>query len=346
MGRRNFRVGIVGATGLVGREMVKVLEDRDFAVKELKLFASERSLGEKIEFRGEEIAVEVLDSKSLKGAELDFALFATSAELSSQFVPVATASGAIAIDNSSHFRMNQEIPLVVPEVNASDIEMAKSHRIIANPNCSTIQLVCCLKPLHDRVPLKRVVVSSYQSVSGAGSDAIDELESQIRQLFSNEAITRKVFPHQIAFNCIPQIDSFTANGFTKEEMKIIQESRKILHLSQLRITATTVRVPTLVSHAESVNVEFDQAFDVEAARDALAQAGIQVLDEPSEGLYPLGFNVAGTDEVYAGRIRRDESVPHGLHLWIVADNLRKGAATNAVQIAEECVERGFLRATV
>ena len=342
MGRQNFRVGVIGATGLVGREMIKVLEDRGFPVKELKLFASERSIGEKIEFCGNEVAVEVLEQGALKKANLDFALFATSADLSAQFVPVATSTGAIAIDNSSHFRMSQEIPLIVPEVNADDIQMAKSHKIIANPNCSTIQLVCCLKPLQDKNPLKRVIVSSYQSVSGAGSEAIDELESQIRQLFSNEAITRKVFPHQIAFNCIPQIDSFTSNGFTKEEMKIIQESRKILHLPQLRITATTVRVPTLVSHAESVNVEFDQAFDPEEARNVLSQAGVQVLDEPSEALYPLGFDVAGTDEVYVGRIRRDESVPFGLHLWIVADNLRKGAATNAIQIAEHCVERKFL----
>ena len=345
MGRQNFKVAVIGATGLVGREMIKVLEERDFPAKSLRLFASERSLGEKIEFKGDEIAVEVLDAKVLREAQIDVALFATSAELSAQFVPVVTAAGGIAIDNSSHFRMNQEIPLVVPEVNSEDIEMAKGHRIIANPNCSTIQLVCCLKPLQEKNPLKRVVVSSYQSVSGAGSDAIDELENQIRQLFSNEPITRNVFPHQIAFNCIPQIDAFTANGFTKEEMKIIQESRKILHLPDLRITATTVRVPTLVSHSESVNVEFDRAFDPEEARDVLSQSGVQVLDEPSEKLYPLGFDVAGTDDVYVGRIRRDESVPHGLHLWIVADNLRKGAATNAIQIAEKCIERGFARSS-
>jgi len=343
---QKFAVGIAGATGLVGREMLKVLEDRKFPVSKLRLFASENSAGEILEFNGKDVKVEVLNEKSFSNANLDFVLFATSTELSQKFVPMAAESGAIAIDNSSFFRMNPEIPLIVPEVNPLRVDMAKTKRIIANPNCSTIQLVACLKPLHDESAIKRVVVSSYQSVSGAGTDALDELQSQIGKIFSNEDFQPKVFPHQIAFNCIPQIDQFLPSGFTKEENKIIEESRKILGLPKLRITVTAVRVPTLISHSESVNIEFEDDISPEDAREILAKAGVVVLDNPGESLYPLGFSVAGRDEVFVGRIRRDESVDFGLHLWIVADNLRKGAATNAVQIAELCSERKFLAAAV
>lgn len=344
MKKQKYAVGIAGATGLVGREMLKVLEDRDFPVSKVRVFASENSLGDTIPFRDEELKVEVLGEKSFAARDLDFVLFATSAELSEKYVPLAAASGAIAIDNSSFFRMKAEIPLVVPEVNPGRIDLAKTKKIIANPNCSTIQLVACLKPLHEEGGIKRVVMSSYQSVSGAGSDALDELQSQVGKLFANEDFEPKVFPHQIAFNCIPQVDKFLPSGFTKEEAKIIEETRKILDLPKLKITATAVRVPTLISHAESVNIEFENDISPEDAREILTNAGIIVLDEPEKNLYPLGFEVTGRDEVFVGRIRRDESVDFGLHLWIVADNLRKGAATNAVQIAELCCERQFVAA--
>ena len=342
MADKKYRVGICGATGLVGGEMINSLLERKFPVSELKLYASENSVGEEIEFGTKSIKVEQLKPEVFKSANLDFVLFATSAELSAEFVPHAAQSGAICIDNSSHFRMSPEVPLVVPEVNPDDIEWASQHRVIANPNCSTIQLVCCLKPLHDKNPLKRVVVSSYQSVSGAGADALDELQSQVGKLFSSEDIQPKVFPHQIAFNCIPQIDKFLPNGFTKEEMKIIEESRKILGAPDLKITATAVRVPTLISHSESVNLEFGSEMSPDEARALLDEAGVIVMDLPEKSLYPMGFQTTGRDEVFVGRVRKDESVPHGLHLWVVADNLRKGAATNAVQIAEVCLERDFV----
>lgn len=342
MNSKKFSVGVVGATGLVGQEMLNVLEDREFPVANLGLFASQDSAGETIEFSGNEYKVEALGETSFPKGKFDFVLFATSAELAAKYVPIAAASGSICIDNSSHFRMNPEIPLVVPEVNPEAIAMAKDHRIIANPNCSTIQLVVALKPLHDKAGLERVIVSSYQSVSGAGAAALDELQQQITALFSNEEIKKSIFPHQIAFNCIPQIDVFQPNGFTKEESKIINETRKIMSLPKLRITATAVRVPTLVSHSESVNCDFRSKLNPAEARDILEAAGVVVADDPKTNLYPLGFEVAGSDQVYVGRIRQDESSENGLHLWVVADNLRKGAATNAVQIAELCIEKKFL----
>ncbi|MBN8554825.1 MAG: aspartate-semialdehyde dehydrogenase [Deltaproteobacteria bacterium] len=344
--QEKFSVAVVGATGLVGQEMLAVLEDRNFPVKNLGVFASENSAGEELEFKSEYFKVEELGESSFKGRNFDFVLFGTSAELSAKYAPLAAQSGAVAIDNSSYFRMNPEIPLIVPEVNPDDLLMATSHRIIANPNCSTIQLVCCLKPLDQKAKLKRVVVSSYQSVSGAGSAALDELQEQIGALFSQTEVKKKVFPHQIAFNCIPHIDSFVSNGFTKEEMKIINESRKILGLPSLKITATAVRVPTLISHSESVNIETEKELSPEAARDCLEEAGVVVVDEPEKNRYPLAFEATGSDLVFAGRIRRDESVTNGLHLWVVADNLRKGAATNAVQIAELCIARKFLSSRV
>jgi len=340
--KRKFSVAVAGATGLVGGEMLKVLHEREFPLSDLFLLASERSAGEPMEI--EEIAYEVqeLRENSFEKLKPDFVLFGTSAELSAKFVPLASQAGAISIDNSSHFRMKPEVPLIVPEVNVEKIFEAKKNRMIANPNCSTIQLVVCLKPLHEAARIKRVVASTYQSVSGAGAEALQELENQVSGLFSHGEITKKVFPHQIAFNCLPHIDQFLENGFTKEEMKIINESRKILSLPNLRITATAVRVPTFISHSESVNIEFETELSAEDAREILAESGVHVLDNPSKNLYPLGFEVAGQDGVFVGRIRRDESVEHGLHLWIVADNLRKGAATNAVQIAEACIEKGLI----
>lgn len=338
-----YRVAVVGATGLVGQEMLRVLEERKFPVKEVVALASSQSAGDEIPFKDDLLRVEELTEKSFRGRGFDLVLFATSAELSEKFVPLAAESGALAIDNSSYFRMHPEIPLVVPEVNADELLKARERRIIANPNCSTAQLVVCLKPLHDRAGLKRVVVSSYQSVSGAGADALDELQSQIGALFSNQEIEKNIFPHQIAFNCIPHIDRFESDGFTKEEKKIMNESRKILNIPELAITATAVRVPTLIGHAESVNVEFERDLSPDDARDLLSQAHVCVLDEPEKNLYPLNFECTGNDQVFAGRIRRDPSVRNGLHLWVVADNLRKGAATNAVQIAEACIKLELFR---
>lgn len=343
MKKEKYSVGVVGATGLVGQEMLKVLEDRKFPVDRERVFAfaSKASAGEWIPFLDSELEVKELTESSFSEFPCDFVLFGASAEISAKFAPMAAKAGAIVIDNSSHFRMNPEIPLIVPEVNPDDLEMAASHRIIANPNCSTIQLVVCLKPLHERAGLKRVVASTYQSVSGAGSDALDELQQQVSALFSHGEVKKKVFPHQIAFNCIPHIDSFLENGFTKEEMKIVNESRKILGLKELKITATAVRVPTFISHSESINAEFESPISPDEVREALSEAGVIVLDDPSKNLYPLGFEATGNDQVFVGRIRKDESAENGIHLWIVADNLRKGAATNAVQIAELCVERKF-----
>jgi aspartate-semialdehyde dehydrogenase len=341
MSKRTYSVSVVGATGLVGTEMLRVLESRDFPISHVKVFASQESVGEKIEFKDRELRVEVLNEKNIQSGPSDFTLFATSAELSAKFVPIAAEAGSIAIDNSSYFRMDPKVPLIVPEVNARTLEMASARRLIANPNCSTIQLVMCLNALAKR-GLRRVVVSTYQSVSGAGAAALDELQAQISSLFSHGEVETKVFPHQIAFNCIPQVDSFLPDGFTKEEKKMIDETRKILGMPELKITATCVRVPTLISHAESVNVEFTEPIQPEDARQMFREAGVVVLDDPGKKLYPLGFAVTGRDEVFVGRIRTDESVENGLHLWIVADNLRKGAATNAVQIAELCIAQEFV----
>lgn len=339
-----MKVGIVGATGLVGREVLKILEERKFPISELRLWASERSLGERLKFRDQEMMVEALAPHSFESADLDFVFFTTSAGLSAEYAPKAAETGAIVIDNSSHFRLHEDVPLVVPEVNPEGIFQSKSHGIIANPNCSTIQLVVCLKPLNDAVKMERVIVSTYQSVSGAGSDAMEELRTQVGEMFSGKEPNSKVFPYQIAFNCIPHIDVFFENGMTKEEMKMILETRKILGLPDLKISATAVRVPTFVSHCESVNVDFESELSPEDAREILRKTpGIVVADQPEAKLYPTPFVVSGNDEVFVGRIRRDESVSFGLHFWIVADNLRKGAATNAVQIAELCMDRHFSR---
>lgn len=326
-------IAIVGATGLVGNEMLVVLEERKLPIAEVRLFASQDSVGEVYKFRDDEVSVKLLEEDSFEG--VDIALFATSAELSAKFVPLAIKAGAIAIDNSSHFRMSSDVPLVVPEVN---FEAARAKKIIANPNCSTIQLVPVLQVIHKLAGLKHVVVSTYQSVSGAGKAALDELWSQSIAVFNQSEMTHEAFQHQIAFNCIPQIDVLLDTGFTKEEYKIINESRKILGLPDLRITATAVRVPVFYAHAESVFIETERALPIDALCEALAKCkGIAVHASPEE--YPMQLDVAGTDDIHVGRIRRDESVPHGVSLWIVADNVRKGAALNAVQIAERlCTE--------
>lgn len=322
-------IAIAGATGLVGSEMLAVVEQLKVPCKELKLLASEQSAGELYKFRDSELVVEVLDEKSFES--VDIALFATSASLSEKFVPIAAEAGAVCIDNSSHFRMKKEIPLVVPEVNAKSL--TKNNRIIANPNCSTIQLVPVLDVINQAAGLKRVVVSTYQSVSGAGRDALDELWGQSLAIFNQKDIPQEAFQHQIAFNCIPQIDVLLESGYTKEEFKIINESRKILNMPTLKITSTAVRVPVFHSHAESVNVETEKAITPKELIGLLSNLpGFEVYPDFTE--YPMQLDVAGTDNIHVGRIRQDESVEHGLDMWIVADNVRKGAALNAVQIAQ------------
>lgn len=322
--------GIVGATGLVGSEMLAVLEQLNVANSGVRLFASENSAGEVYGFNDSELVVETLRETSFEG--IDIALFATSASLSEKFVPIAAEAGAVCIDNSSHFRMKPDIPLVVPEVNRRLLK--DGAKVIANPNCSTIQLVPILNLIEKAAGIKRVVVSTYQSVSGAGKDALDELWAQTLAIFNQREIPIEAFQHQIAFNCLPQIDVILDNGYTKEEFKIINESRKILGLPNLNITATAVRVPVFHGHGESVNVETEKELSPQELVELLQTAeGIEVY--PNNAEYPMQLQVAGTDTVHVGRIRRDESVAHGLDMWIVADNIRKGAALNAVQIAQE-----------
>jgi aspartate-semialdehyde dehydrogenase len=338
MKKQKYNVAIVGATGAVGREMLSVLEERDFPVDELRLLASERSVGVEIDYKGESIPVEVLGENSFEG--IDIALFSAGGSFSNKFAPIAADAGAVAIDNTSAFRMDPEVPLVVPEVNPEAIADYTNRRIIANPNCSTIQMVLVLKPIQDVAGLKRVVVSTYQSTSGAGQKAMDELSSQVRALFNQENITRDVFPHTIAFNCIPHIDIFMKDGYTKEEVKMILESRKILKDDSLRITATCVRVPVFHSHSESVNIETEKKLSADQVKKLLSESpGVIVCDNPAKNEYPLGVNASGRDEVFVGRIREDESVEGGINLWIVADNLRKGAALNAIQIAEVLIDQ-------
>ena len=335
---KEYVVAVAGATGAVGNEMITTLEQRKFPVKKLKLLASSRSVGKTITFRGEEVEVEELTEHSFKG--VDIGLFSPGGSVSLKFAPIAAASGCVVIDNTSAFRMEKDIPLVVPEVNEHAIKDYKNRGIIANPNCSTIQMVVVLKPLHDAARIKRVVVSTYQAVSGTGKKAIHELEQQILAIYGNKKIEAKVYPYQIAFNCLPQIDSFIENGYTKEEMKMVNETKKILEDDSITVTATTVRVPVFYGHSESVNVEFEKAITPDEARKILRKApGVKVVDDPSKRLYPLAIDAAGKDDTFVGRIRTDESIAHGLNMWIVADNIRKGAALNAVQIAEVLIKK-------
>lgn len=338
--QNGFSVAVVGATGAVGNEMIATLEKRNFSVSQIKLLASERSDGKLLTFRGKGVRVEKLTKDSFKGVEI--ALFSAGAARSKEFATAAVQSGAVVIDNSSAFRMDPKVPLVVPEVNPHAVE--KHQGLIANPNCSTIQMVVALKPLHDVVKIKRIVVSTYQSVSGTGKKAIDELEKQIRALLNFQEAPVKVYPYQIAFNCLPHIGSFTENGYSEEEMKMVNETHKIMEDYSIGISATTVRVPVIYSHSESVNVEFTQKLTAAAARDILSKApGVVVVDDPKNNLYPLATNCAGKDETFVGRIREDNSVPFGLDMWIVADNIIKGAALNAVQIAELMIQKGLIR---
>jgi aspartate-semialdehyde dehydrogenase len=330
-----YVVAVVGATGAVGNEMIRTLEQRDFPVDTLRLFASERSIGKKLEYKGAKTAVEALDEGSFKG--IDIALFSAGGERSREWAPVAARSGCVVVDNSSQWRMDPEVPLVVPEVNPEDIKKHKG--IIANPNCSTIQMVVVLKPIHDAASIKRVVVSTYQSVSGTGLKAMEELAGQTRDILNFKEPTISVYPHQIAFNALPHIDSFLESGYTKEEMKMVNETRKIMGDSSIKVTATTVRIPVFRCHAESLNIETERKITADEARAVLSAApGIIVYDAPEKNIYPLPVDVADRDETYVGRVREDDTVECGINMWIVADNLRKGAALNAVQIAEKLVE--------
>lgn len=336
---KGFHVAIVGATGLVGQEFIKVLGQRNFPMSSLRLFASDRSAGRKLTVNDEEVEVKETTIQSFEG--VDLALFSAGAEVSNYFSPIAARAGAVVIDNSAAFRMDPEVPLVVPEVNAED---AKEHKgIIANPNCSTIQLVVALYPLHKVNPIKRLIVDTYQSVSGTGAAALEELSEQARQVLEGRSVVPHVYPHQIAFNILPEIDLFLDNGYTKEEWKVVEETRKIMHAEEIAISATCARVPIFIGHSEAVHIEFSEPMSPDTARRILAEApGIKVLDDPNISLYPQPWSVAGSDEVFVGRIRRDASHDCGLAMWVVADNLRKGAALNAIQIAEIVIERGWI----
>ena len=332
--KARYNVAVVGATGAVGQEMRDVLEERAFPVDRFLPLASERSEGKTVTFRDREVPVERLTEDAFQG--IDIALFSAGAERSRQFAPHAVVAGAVVVDNSSAFRMEPKVPLVVPEVNPQALDGHKG--IIANPNCSTIQMVLALKPLHDAARIRRIVVSTYQSVSGTGQEAIEELFEQSGEVLNLRQVKPKVYPHQIAFNCLPHIDAFDEDAYTKEEWKMVRETHKILGDPSIRVTATTVRVPVFRSHSESVNVEFERPMEPNEARALMsAMPGVVVLDDPARNLYPLAIDAAGTDAVYVGRVRADRTVEHGLNLWIVSDNLRKGAALNAVQIAERLI---------
>jgi aspartate-semialdehyde dehydrogenase len=334
---RKLCVAVVG-TGAVGQTILEVLAERHFPVGELRLLATSRSAGKKVEFKGATHTIAETTPEVFEGVEL--ALFA-GGEASKIFAHEAVKRGAVVIDNSSTFRMDPAVPLVVPEVNPEDLNEHKG--IIANPNCSTIQMVVALKPLHDAARIKRVVVSTYQAVSGAGSEAIEELKLQCRQILRGEDINPTVFFHQIAFNALPHIDVFLENGYSKEEMKTVNETRKIMKDNGMAITATTVRVPVMNCHSEAINIETEKKLTAAEARQILSKApGIVVQDDPALKFYPMASNCSGRDEVFVGRIREDESITSGLNLWVVSDNLRKGAATNAVQIAQLLLQKGLL----
>jgi aspartate-semialdehyde dehydrogenase len=333
---KGTNVAIVGATGMVGQEFIRILEQRRFPMTSVRLYASDRSHGRKMKVRGEELEVKETTPESFKG--IDIALFSAGADISKQFSPIAARTGAVVVDNSAAFRMDPEVPLVVPEINPNDIKKHKG--IIANPNCSTIQMVVVLYPLHKVNPIKRITVASYQSVSGTGLAAVDELTTQSKVVLDGKKATPKVYLYQIAFNVLPEIDVFLENGYTKEEWKMVEETRKIMHAPDIAISATCVRVPVVIGHSEAVQVEFSQPMSPEEAKNILSKApGVQVVDDPSKRAYPHPLMVAGQDDVYVGRIRKDASHPNGLVLWIVGDNIRKGAALNAVQIAERLVKK-------
>lgn len=336
---KKYNIAIVGATGAVGQTMLKILEERDFPVNRVLPLASARSNGISVSFRGEKLKVLEATPASFNG--IDIALFSAGKTVSKELAPEAIKRGAIVIDNSNAFRMSPEVPLVVPEVNPEDIKKHKG--IISNPNCSTIQMVVALKPLHDVARIKRVVVSTYQAVSGTGLEAIEELMEQLKMVLNGEVPKARVYPYPIALNVLPHIDVFDDTGYSQEELKMVNETKKIMNDDNLAITATTVRVPVMNGHSEAVNIETEEKLTAEMAREILSKApGVKVVDDPKSKRYPLPGDVTGSDEVFVGRIREDFSVRNGLNLWIVADNLRKGAALNTIQIAEKMVENAMI----
>ncbi len=337
MNRESYNVAIVGATGAVGQEMIEILEERNFPLGELRLLASQRSQGNELEFRGRKLKVQKLDENSFN--DIQIALFSAGASRSREFAPIAVDAGAVVVDNSSAFRMESDIPLVVPEINAHRVSDYKKRGIIANPNCTTAVTVMALKPLHDIGRIKRVVAASYQAVSGAGAQAIEELRLQTVAWTKGEPMRNAVFPHQIAFNLLPHIDTFLENGYTKEEMKLHNETRKILEDDSIQVTATTVRVPVFRAHCVAVNIETERKITPKEARRALSRfPGVRVVDEPQNSKYPMPIDSAGKDDCLVGRIRDDYTINAGLSFWVSGDQLRKGAALNAIQIAEVLIK--------
>ncbi len=334
---KKYNVAIAGATGAVGGAMLDVLKRRDFPINELRLLASERSVGKKINFNGKDIAVQLLSEDAFDG--IDIALFSAGATRSLDFAPAAAKAGALVVDNSSAYRMDPEIPLVVPEVNPQAIAEYKNHGIIANPNCSTIQMLVALKPILDKVGIKRLVISTYQAVSGSGAEAIAELDAQVKDYAAGNEMKASVYPHQIAFNCLPHIDSFLENGYTKEEMKMVNETRKIFGDDSIAITATAVRVPVFYGHSESVNIETKEKISAAEVKALLANApGVKLADDVANNVYPLATDCESEFDTLVGRIREDESIENGINMWIVSDNILKGAALNTVQIAEVFIQ--------
>ena len=337
---KSYHVAIVGATGMVGQEFIKVLQQRNFPMASINLFSSDRSAGKKLYVGHQEIEVKETAPESFQN--IDVALFSAGSEISKYFSPIAARSGTLVIDNSAAFRMEPKVPLVVPEINPEDIKLHEG--IIANPNCSTIQMVVAVYPLHKVNPIKRIIVSTYQSVSGTGAAAMEELTTQAKLVLEGQNVVPHVYPHQIGFNLLPEIDVFLDNGYTNEEWKMVEETRKIMHAPDIAISATCVRVPIFIAHSEAVTLEFTDPISPEDARQILSRApGVKVLDDPSVSLYPMPWLAAGSDDVYVGRIRSDASHPRGLVMWVVSDNLRKGAALNAVQIAEEAARREWVK---
>jgi len=333
----------MGATGAVGLEFIKILEQRNFPVKSLRLLASSRSAGRKLKFKGEDYTVEELTENSFK--DIDIVLASAGGSISAKFAPIAVKSGAVVVDNTSYFRMQPDVPLVVPEVNPKDVEWHKG--IIANPNCSTIGMVVVLKPIYDAAGIKRVVVSTYQAVSGAGLKAMEELRLQTIDVLAGKEAKPKIFPNQIAFNCIPRIPQsggIDDSGYTSEELKMINETQKIIGDNKIKVTATTVRVPVFIGHCESVNIETRRKITADEVREVLSKAPlVKVVDDPKNNLYPMAIMCAGKDDTYVGRIREDNSVKNGINLWLASDNVRKGAALNAIQIAELLIEKDLVR---
>ena len=333
MGSKKFNVVVAGATGAVGNQMITCLEERNFPVDKIKLLASSRSKGRELTFRDQPFKVEEMTEDSFKG--MDIALFSAGGGTSEHFAPYAAKAGCVVVDNSSAWRMDPDVPLVVPEVNPHAVAGYTKKGIIANPNCSTIQMVVALNPIHQKYRIKRIVVSTYQAVSGTGKKAMDELSDQTRAIMNFSDPESNVYPHRIAFNCLPHIDVFLENGYTKEEMKMLNETRKIMEDDSIQVTATTVRVPVFYGHSEAVNIETEAPISAEDVKSMLANApGVEVVDDPSQNVYPMPIDAAGRDLTYVGRIRDDQSIANGINMWIVADNIRKGAATNTVQIAE------------